>query len=360
MGTIGHKARYDETALTVNEQIDALLSKGMLADREQMSFCLGNVSYHRLSGYWHPYRQTIAEDGSWVFRAGTKFADVWDRYVFDRQLRLLVFDAIERVEVAIRDDLILALAVDTGPFGYLDDGRWPNLPITDNTGEIVLTHQELLSRFRSLCRRELRNGTAAVVNFVRDYGDVHGEYLPYWILTEIVDFGTLGSMLKGAPTQTKKQIAHKYGIKTTDVIDSWMSVLRAVRNGTAHHLRFWNIRHSVKPIIPNRKNSAWHEPVDIESVKDRAFGTLTILRYLIGYIAPQSGWDDRLEALFAAHPDIDRQMLGYPENWQDCPIWRSGKIADETLAEAATDAPSTEETSGEVAAELIKDTPENE
>lgn len=315
---------YMENALSIEEQIDSLLSKGMIADRERMVFCLSNVSYHRLSGYWHPCRQKTSEDGDWLFRDGTTFDGVWDRYVFDRQLRLLVFDALERVEVAIRNDLILTLATEQGPFGYLEEGNWPNLPITDNSGEAVLTHGELLSRFRSLCRRELRNGTASVVSFVRDYGDVHGEYLPYWILTEIVDFGTLGSMLKGTSIKTKKQIAHKYGIKTTDILDSWMSALRAVRNGSAHHLRFWNIRHSVKPVIPNRKSPAWHVPVDIEPVKDRAFGTLTILKYLLGYIAPQSGWKARLELLFAAHPDIERRMLGYPENWQDCSIWQDG------------------------------------
>ncbi|MGV9584799.1 Abi family protein [Nocardia farcinica] len=37
-----------------------------------------------------------------LFRAGTGFDDVVDLYVFDRALRLLVMDALERVEVAVR------------------------------------------------------------------------------------------------------------------------------------------------------------------------------------------------------------------------------------------------------------------
>jgi hypothetical protein len=48
---------------------------------------------------------------------------------------------------------------------------------------------------------------------------------------------------------------------------------------------------------------------------------LTILKYMLGYIAPQSRWASRLEALFAEHPDIDRRLLGYPVNWRECPIW---------------------------------------
>jgi hypothetical protein len=44
---------------------------------------------------------------------------------------------------------------------------------------------------------------------------------------------------------------------------------------------------------------------------------------MLGCIAPQSRWAERLEALFAKHPGIDRRLLGYPENWQECPIWRA-------------------------------------
>jgi abortive infection bacteriophage resistance protein len=316
---------YTESALTVDRQAEVLFSKGLQADKDELSLALSNVSYHRLSGYWYPFRQVLTEDdGSWVFRPATRFSDIWDRYVFDRQLRLLVFDAIERIEVAIRNDLILTLAVEQGPFGYLDERNMPNLRTIDNSGEVVVTHAKLLSHLRSLCKRELRNGNVTVSAFVNKYGENHGEYLPYWILLEIVEFGTLCTLLRGAPTTIKKRIAHRYGLKATTVLTSWMGFLRAVRNGSAHHLRFWNIRHTVKPIIPKRNNSIWHEPVDMESVKDTAFGTLTILKYLLGYIAPQSGWAERLEALFAAHPGIDRKLMGYPANWRESPIWGEG------------------------------------
>ncbi|MDR1358398.1 MAG: Abi family protein [Coriobacteriales bacterium] len=48
-------------------------------------------------------------------------------------------------------------------------------------------------------------------------------------------------------------------------------------------------------------------------------------------IAPQSRWAERLESLFALHPQIDRKLLGYPDNWHDCPIWSDVKPADETV-----------------------------
>jgi abortive infection bacteriophage resistance protein len=313
--------RYSEDALTVDEQIGLLLGKGLAADKDSLRYSLNNVSYHRLSGYWHSFREFSPGAHDWAFRKGTDFATVWDRYVFDRQLRLLVFDAIERVEVAIRNDLILELAVRQGPFGYLDPQNLPNIDSMDNKGNAVYNHAMLLAHARQLYRRELKNGNKVIQQYDSQYSDHNSEYLPYWMLMEIMEFGTLARIFWGAPKDAKRSIALKYGLKSPDVLSSWMGYLRSTRNACGHHCRFWNHRYPVKPALPNAKSPEWHTPVDIEPVKDRAFGTLTILKYLLGYIAPQSGWADRLEALFASHPRIDRGLLGYPENWRECPIW---------------------------------------
>ena len=48
-------------------------------------------------------------------------------YVFDRQFRLVVFDAVEGVEVYMRTQLAYILTEQTGPFGFLDRGKLPRL-----------------------------------------------------------------------------------------------------------------------------------------------------------------------------------------------------------------------------------------
>jgi abortive infection bacteriophage resistance protein len=119
------------------------------------------------------------------------------------------------------------------------------------------------------------------------------------------------------------------------VLDSWADLLRITRNRCAHHARFWNRKNIMKPELPNKKNAEWHEPIELELVKDKAFITITILRYLMARIAPQSGWAQRLEALFGKHPNIDRSLLGYPDNWQECPIW-GGEAAEEDVENQPT------------------------
>ena len=65
-------------------QADKLLSRGLAADREELIYRLKDISYYRLSGYLHPFRQTGSDEG----REGTHLRVVWDRYCFDRRLRV--------------------------------------------------------------------------------------------------------------------------------------------------------------------------------------------------------------------------------------------------------------------------------
>jgi len=96
--------KYEKPALTFAEQADRLLARGLVADHTELLNVLKSVNYYRLSAYWYTFR--IAGDPDDRLRPETTLKMVWDRYVFDRQLRLLVMDAIERVEVAIHTQIV--------------------------------------------------------------------------------------------------------------------------------------------------------------------------------------------------------------------------------------------------------------
>ena len=89
--------QYAKPPLTFEQQADLLIQRGMSGDRDLLVARLSVVNYYRLSGYWHPFKGTGDQ-----FQPGTSFDEVWNRYAFDRRLRLLAIDAIERVEVAVR------------------------------------------------------------------------------------------------------------------------------------------------------------------------------------------------------------------------------------------------------------------
>ena len=72
--------------------------------REEIEQRLRYINYYRLSAYWHPFTEIRkGEKGKELFfQAGVHWEDVMARYMFDRRLRNLLFDAISRIEIALR------------------------------------------------------------------------------------------------------------------------------------------------------------------------------------------------------------------------------------------------------------------
>ena len=120
--------KYDKPPLSFEEQAGLLVKRGLVVDSAFLIDRLKNVNYYRLSGYLYPYRQAKDNDS---FKLGTTFEKVWRHYTFDRRLRLIVMDAIERVEVSIRTQLICILAHESGAFGYTKQEILPNLGTED-------------------------------------------------------------------------------------------------------------------------------------------------------------------------------------------------------------------------------------
>lgn len=89
--------QFTKPPKTFDEQVTLLLNRGMeINDRERAKHYLGHLNYYRLAAYWLPFEQ---DHSSHSFKPNITFDLVLDHYIFDRELRLLVMDAIERVEV---------------------------------------------------------------------------------------------------------------------------------------------------------------------------------------------------------------------------------------------------------------------
>lgn len=295
--------KYSKPALTFDEQADQLLARGLVADRSELLARLQSVSYYRLSAYWYPFRLPDAD----VFQEGTTLREVWRRYTFDRHLRLVVLDAVERVEVSVRTELTYALAHEQGPFGYLQANNLPNLPPDK--------HREFLDQLARECANSREHFMA---HFYNRYGDEH-EYPPYWMVTELMTFGMLLTLYRGSPRDIKKRIARRFGV-ADPVFESWLRALNGVRNICAHHGRLWNRELGYKPLIP-KPDRRWHDPVEVTG--KRVFGILTILKFLLDEIAPQSRWPQRLQELLDQYRDVPTESMGFADAWERCPIWGS-------------------------------------
>ncbi|HEY4146253.1 Abi family protein [Pinirhizobacter sp.] len=109
---------YPKAALSFPNQLMQLQERGLrVANPDRAMHWLRRVSYYRLSAYFLPFKEGES------FRPGTEFNDVAGLYIFDRKLRLLVLDAIERIEVALRTSITYEIGHAYGPFGHTDPTR---------------------------------------------------------------------------------------------------------------------------------------------------------------------------------------------------------------------------------------------
>ena len=114
--------------------------------------------------------------------------------------------------------------------------------------------------------------------------------------------------------------ARKYGI-AGPVLYSWLKTLNYVGNICAHHARLWNRELATRPTVPNVTNGTeWHRPQSIDA--NRMFVVLTILRFLLHRVAPQSAWRDRLFAQFDRFPDVPLVSMGMDAGWRQHTLWR--------------------------------------
>lgn len=103
------KQPYTKPALTIAQQVALLQSRGMVISHTATTeHYLSQINYYRLCAYWLPFE---SDHVTHTFKQGTSFEQVLDLYIFDRELRLLVLDAIERIEIAIRTQLSYQLAL---------------------------------------------------------------------------------------------------------------------------------------------------------------------------------------------------------------------------------------------------------
>lgn len=298
--------KYTKPPLSFEQQADLLLKRGMQGDRSFMIERLQSVNYYRLSGYWYPLR-LLNEDR---FKPWVSFEMVWNRYVFDRHLRLVVMDAIERIEIAVRTNIAFYHAHDYSPFAYAEDPL--SLPKLKPEGWENF-QQRILEETK-------RSKDTFVKHFNKKYGDCH-DHLPVWMIIEVMTFGTVLTFFCNASHKLKRNVASIFGLPST-VFENWLLTLNMIRNICAHHGRLWNRELGVKPFIPKYDQyPEWHEPVKIRN--NRTFVILTICQYCLSIIAPQSRRAFRLDDLLNKQSEIPLKSMGFPDDWKENQIWKN-------------------------------------
>ena len=168
---------------TTQEHIQELRRRGMHLDDAQATQWLRTVGYYRLSGYWYPCRDYSGSDTE-IFYPNTEFAHIADLYEFDRKLRTLIHDALERVEIAMRNALVEELGPLSPEAMYHPDTFSTS---REKYYEVLFTVQNKVKRAYGRGRRE---GDISVQHNLNHYGP----HLSIWVLVSTLDFSDLSKI----------------------------------------------------------------------------------------------------------------------------------------------------------------------
>ena len=103
--------------------VNLLESRGLqICDRNKAIQHLDNIGYYRLSAYMYPLLKMPKT--AHLYKEGSTFKKVMMLYRFDKKLRLLMFNEIEKIEIAIRRAVMQITADMTGNSFWLTDSSY--------------------------------------------------------------------------------------------------------------------------------------------------------------------------------------------------------------------------------------------
>ncbi|MEI6067994.1 MAG: Abi family protein [Methylococcaceae bacterium] len=296
------KQPYTKPALTIDQQIAQLRNRGMIiSDTPLAEHYLSQINYYRLTAYWLPFE---SDHTTHTFQHGTRFEQVLDLYIFDRELRLLVLDAIERIEVAIRTQLAFQLGHRYGTHPHL------NLALFKQAWD----HAKNVSQLQ-------KDAHQSKEAFIQHLLTTYAEPLPpIWAVVEVMTLGQLSKWYANLKSGADRNlVAHIYDCDEVNLV-SFMHHLSIVRNICAHHSRLWNREFTFTFKLPRQRPQVLLSSFNPKEPR-RIYNTLVMSHYLMNCIAPDHHWRNRLLELLNRH-HIDPVRMGFPDDWKARTIWR--------------------------------------
>lgn len=281
-----------------------------MPDEKRAERKLAQIGYYRLSGFWYPCRKGKVDDsGEYVkdpvtgmpvredfFQGGVNFDEIIKLYLFDKKLRQLMLDAIERVEIHIRS----VIAHEIGrfdPLAYEDDAFInPKVlkPKKKNNEIAISIWQEWFEKHKCLIARSKEDCIA--------WHKKNNKSIPFWVAVEAWDFGVMSKYFSNLKGKYQDKICERVGVPNKKILAGWLDTLNILRNRCAHHSRIWNwsSANAIKVF-----DVEYFNRLDLDlNARKRCYGLICILWYLVKKIGPSSTWINDVAVLIDNKPAI--------------------------------------------------------
>jgi abortive infection bacteriophage resistance protein len=293
-------------AKSPNALLRHLRAKGLgtRGQRDKALQALEFIGYHRLLIYMRPL-----QDPQKQFFATVQFDDILQLYDFDRRLRLVFLDAIDRIEVAFRAAIINTLALDKtcGSHFYLDAIHFKDCK----------AHRDVMKQVLGLPEKN-----AAIKHYYDKYNTP--ALPPVWTVLEAMTIGQLSRLFSDLHLDHRKTVAAKFGYDES-VLVTWLKSLTILRNVCAHHSRLWNA--SITADAPKYARAIAAE-FPSHNDRGRIFARAVVVQALLARIDPTSDWKLRFKQLMATLPTAalakagqTTSELGLVAGWDTRQFW---------------------------------------
>ena len=299
---------FKKPARNFQQQLDLLIARGLIVDdHDKALHYLSHLNYYRLEAYWLPFE---VSRNPHQFAKDTHFEHILNHYLFDRELRLHLLDAIERIEVSFRTQWAYHLSHEYGAHAHLIDSKgiskkshWYRTNIKDLNEHV--------------CRSD--------EPFIKHYRETYDEELPpVWVSCEVMSLGLLSRFYSNLRAyKVRKAIAATYQLDEK-FLEGFMEHLSYVRNVCAHHSRIWNRHLSKKMPIPKSKPTGIKDNIFIDAAyktEHKLYNTLVLIQHIMTLICKDSHWAKSLEQLINKYK-IDSKRMGFPADWKQRPLWQ--------------------------------------
>jgi len=298
---------YNKPVTTIAEQIEQLKSRGLtINDENSAEHYLTYVGYYRLAGYWWPMQ---SDKENHLFKPDSRFEDVIALYNFDRELRILLFDVIERIEIGLRSRMNYNIS--------LEHGFWWFQKI-----EIFINSRELIKTLTSL--EESVDISKDI--FIKEHKKKYAEDLRFPPCIKTMELATFGNLSKlygnlKPSVESKDKIAAELNTVNHTYLHSWLQSISNIRNTCAHHARLWNKNMVTKPSLLSNPPGLWLGNVPPPEEHHKLYIHACCMKYLLDVVSPGHHYKQKLAELFIKFPNVDKAALGFPATWEHEPLW---------------------------------------
>ena len=296
---------YTKPPITISEQINTLKQRGLVInDIPFAEKILSEISYFRFVAYLRPME---SDKATHRFKINSTFENAVQLYNFDSELRKIIFNALQHIEVAIRAKVIQNFSINYGPFWFMKENLFKNKEkYTDN--------------FNNIIKEIKRSKEDFIIEHFSKYDDP--PYPPAWKTIELCSFGTLSKLYYNfSDNKIKKKIAHQFNLPNHVVLESWLRSFTLLRNHCAHHARLWNRLFNASPQLNVKLKGQWIVNKEISS--NKLYALLCCIIYCLDSLSLSKGnkFKKDLKLLFSTYKSIDTNAMGFTKEWMREPLF---------------------------------------